>query len=63
MSVQMILPNNEIAHSAEWLAEFENVELSDELKSHLASCLNCAIEVLEVWELIRIDKHGDSIED
>lgn len=56
--MKMCLDDNQVAYCAELLADFENVELSDELKSHLGSCLDCAMEVLEVWELIRIDKQG-----
>jgi hypothetical protein len=52
--MKMCLDENKIAHCVEWLAEYEGVEISDALKSHLGNCLNCAMEVLEVWEIFRL---------
>jgi len=42
------LNENEIAQTAEWLAEIGDKELPDDIKNHLEGCLDCKMEVLEV---------------
>ena len=45
------LSENEIAQSAEWLAEINNAELPDDIKDHLVKCIDCRMEVGENFSL------------